>query len=95
MITKCLEAYPCPAVGTWSSIGRNHRLVRALGGLGREVVVSSKSGEEHTEGKGAYDDFHGSNTFQDGRCMLTKGGQHYDHILEEKRHENVLFQQVT
>lgn len=38
--------------------GSNHRLVRILGGFGGKVMVGGETGEQHSEGEGANNDFH-------------------------------------
>ena len=60
------------AVAAGACIGRDHGL-GALGGLGRQIVIRSETGEQHSEGEGANNNLHGVLPFRVGSSVSVKG----------------------
>ena len=46
------------AIAAWSRVGSGQRHVRGLGGFGGKVMVGGETGEQHSEGEGANNNFH-------------------------------------
>lgn len=72
LVQACTER-DCTAVAAGACIGRDHGL-GALGGLGRQIVIRSETGEQHSEGEGANDNLHGVLPFRVGSSVSVKGG---------------------